>query len=109
MGKRSKKWGRYRNCKNCIYSAEPKDLDKLPCGACHRNPNTADNWIPSEETARKIVMHYVENAKWFKTKNISAIEIADTEEVPVKVIAATMVQLMKEGVLKTETTMVIVE
>jgi len=82
--------------------------DHPSCMICTRNPKVKDQWHPNDETADKIVKHYINQMRWQSTNTISAIAIAKHSGVQLFLIEESITRLMKEGVLKSEQTVVIV-
>ena len=90
-----------RFCRNCAITNKGTAPD---CEHCTKNPTSSMNWRPDLETCKRIVLFYIK-----QRSHISATEMAAHSEIPVTIIEGAIAQLVKEKVLKTETSVVIVD
>lgn len=96
-----KKHSTRKVCRNCGITNKGTSPD---CEHCTKNPTASLNWRPDLETCKNIVLYYIN-----QRSHISATELSINSEIPVEIIEGAIAQLVKEKVLKTETSVVIVE
>lgn len=96
-----KRHGTRRFCRNCGITNKGTSPD---CEHCTKNPTASMNWRPDLETCKNIVLFYIK-----QRSHISATELSIHSEISVGIIEGAIAQLVKEGVLKTETSVVIVD
>jgi len=89
-----------KECKSCEITYDENDL----CAKCSTNPTIIKQWRPNPTRAKKIVMHYMKQRSYLTAQEISAHMKVDVE-----IIKGAMAELVKEGKLKVETSVVIVE
>lgn len=89
-----------RECKTCTMTYD--ECDK--CAKCSTNPTIIKQWQPNPTIAKKIVMHYMKQRSYLTAQEISA-----HMKVSIDIIKRAMAGLVKEGKLKIETSVVIVE
>lgn len=89
-----------KKCKTCEITCDEGER----CAKCSTNPTIIKQWQPNPTIAKKIVMHYMKQRKY-----LTAQEIAYHMKVSIEIIKRAMAELVKEGKLKVETSVVIVE
>lgn len=96
---------KYRVKKGCKTCCETFNADSLVCSTCKFNPHVDSRWLPSPEIAKKIVMHYMKQKEFISTQEIATnMKISSYA-----VIENAIKELVKEGKLKTQTTVVVVK
>jgi predicted HTH transcriptional regulator len=98
-----KRRGTTRKCKNCAIEESQKGTHE-ECVRCDKHPDSSMNWRPDLDTCKEIVLSYIK-----QRSHISAAEIAAIDKIPVVVVEGAIAQLVKDGVLKTQTSVVVVE
>ena len=92
---------RVKHCKNCAIEYNEEHPE---CKNCTRNPQVKDRWRPDMTTCKELVIYYAQ-----QKSPISAPEIAKNIGSGTKsvIIEAAIAELIKEGKLKVETSVVI--
>lgn len=89
-----------RNCTHCATEYSP---DHERCRRCEKNPEIRMRWIPNDDVADLIVMHYVKTAGL-----VSADMIADNVEVEKDIIEKAVKRLADTGKIEIQTSISIV-